>query len=37
MTQIAGQTNYEINQEGYRHIDPMEEHKLVTNLANIGA
>lgn len=37
MTQIAGQTNYEINQEGYRHIDPMKESELGIGLANIGA
>lgn len=37
MTQTTTQTNYEINQEGYRHIDPMKENNLKSALANIGA
>ena len=37
MVQIAGQTNYEINQEGYRHIDPLDEQDLTIKITNIGA
>lgn len=37
MSKIAGQTNYEINQEGYRHIDPLQEPELTEKLVNIGA
>ena len=37
MSKIVGQTNYEINQEGYRNINPMPEPDLTVALTNIGA
>ena len=37
MSKIVGQTNYEINQAGYRQIDPMPEPELTAALTNIGA
>lgn len=37
MSKMIGQTNYEINQEGYRHIDPLTKEELGKALANFGA
>ena len=37
MAKIATQTNYEINQEGYRHVEPLTEPDLTSKLTNIGA
>ena len=35
MSTIVGQTNYEINQEGYRQINPLSESELIKSLENI--
>lgn len=37
MANISGMTNYELNQEAYRHLDPMPEDEKNIALTNIGA
>lgn len=36
MAEIAGMSNYEINQQAYRNMEPLTEEELKTGLTNIG-